>query len=100
MMHHLLSLHDASKGSHLWETDLLELLAASREFIAEGSTLPIRARVEKALEPFEFVTFCSTCLQIEIEGGFGPSHEGSKHCESGSIASGGDRAHCTCDVCF
>lgn len=44
---------------------------------------------------------CETCKLIhEVYNGFGPSHEGSKRCESGSIASGGDRAHCTCSVCF
>lgn len=41
---------------------------------------------------------CPECA--EIGGGMGPSHDGSKLCESGSIASGGTRAHCTCDVCF
>lgn len=28
------------------------------------------------------------------------SHDGSRRCESGSIASGGNRSHCTCDRCF
>ena len=27
-------------------------------------------------------------------------HNGSRYCESGSIASGGSEAHCTCDLCF
>lgn len=40
---------------------------------------------------------CAACLP---PGVFGPSHDGSPRCESGSIASGGKRAHCTCDVCF
>ncbi len=40
---------------------------------------------------------CPTCAKYK---GFGPSHNGSRHCESGSIASGGDKAHCTCDFCF
>jgi hypothetical protein len=31
---------------------------------------------------------------------FAPRHEGSVHCRSGSIASGGTHAHCTCDTCF
>jgi len=31
---------------------------------------------------------------------FKPSHDGSKRCESGSIASGGNRSHCSCDTCF
>lgn len=39
---------------------------------------------------------CPTCFR----GGFAPSHDGSSRCESGSIASGGSRAHCSCDVCF
>lgn len=43
---------------------------------------------------------CDTCEDIEEMGGFGPSHNGSPRCESGSIASGGTRAHCTCDTCF
>jgi len=43
---------------------------------------------------------CMACVRIIKEGGFGPTHNGSKNCESGSIASGGDIAHCTCDVCF
>ncbi len=44
---------------------------------------------------------CKTCLEIANKhGGFGPWHDGSKRCESGSIASGGKIAHCTCDTCF
>ena len=34
------------------------------------------------------------------EQGMFPSHNGSAMCQSGSIASGGHKAHCTCDVCF
>ena len=29
-----------------------------------------------------------------------PSHCGSTFCQSGSLASGGTRAHCSCDSCF
>jgi hypothetical protein len=43
-------------------------------------------------------TECKTCQ--EIAGGFGPSHNGSPNCESGSIASGGNKSHCSCDTCF
>ena len=39
---------------------------------------------------------CSTCKR----NGPGPSHEGSPHCRSGSIASGGTKAHCSCDTCY
>jgi hypothetical protein len=31
---------------------------------------------------------------------FAPSHTGYAFCRSGSIASGGTHAHCTCDSCF
>ena len=44
---------------------------------------------------------CALCREIrEKHHGFGPSHDGSRNCQSGSLASGGQRAHCTCDVCF
>lgn len=32
--------------------------------------------------------------------GPGPSHNGSRMCKSSSIASGGTRAHCSCDYCY
>jgi len=38
---------------------------------------------------------CAFCLDVD-----GPRHEGSSRCESGAIAAGGDKAHCTCDVCY
>lgn len=40
---------------------------------------------------------CPTCM---LKDKIKPSHDGSKLCESGSIASGGNRVHCTCDICF
>ncbi len=43
---------------------------------------------------------CGTCENIKKDGGFGPRHDGSTLCESGSIASGGERSHCSCDTCF
>lgn len=39
------------------------------------------------------------CEGCKREGMY-PSHNGSSMCKSGSIASGGNKAHCTCDVCF
>jgi len=49
-------------------------------------------------------TVCATCQAYWDErwsrGGIAPNHMGSKLCRSGSIASGGDREHCTCDACF
>jgi hypothetical protein len=44
---------------------------------------------------------CKWCEDIASkDDGYGPSHRGSIRCESGSIASGGRRSHCTCDTCF
>ncbi len=40
---------------------------------------------------------CVTCAE---RWDFRPSHWGSLSCQSGSIASGGTHAHCTCDACF
>ena len=36
----------------------------------------------------------------ECRRGTPVSHNGSARCRSGSIASGGTRAHCTCDTCY
>ena len=38
---------------------------------------------------------CATC-----DAGTPVSHFGFVHCRSGSLASGGRTAHCTCDGCF
>jgi hypothetical protein len=48
-------------------------------------------------------SWCATCDSQESGGSpfrTGPSHDGSEFCESGSIASGGQRAHCRCDECY
>ena len=58
---------------------------------------PVDLVVERSEERAQKAA-CQQC--IEIGTGMGPSHNGSKGCESGSIASGGTRSHCTCDVCF
>ena len=46
-------------------------------------------------ESREIYENCTSC-----QARFGPSHNGSRNCESGSIESGGKRSHCTCDTCF
>lgn len=53
-------------------------------------------RVKKYESKMSNGTYCSQCER----GGFGPTHDGSRFCKSGSIRSGGNKAHCTCDVCF
>jgi hypothetical protein len=44
---------------------------------------------------------CARCEAQQLNGGHGPSHEGSRLCRLGeSIASGGEEAHCACAACF
>lgn len=57
------------------------------------------------VRPRDFQSDCEECNSQYIEQlttGIwrGPSHSGSPSCESGSLASGGHRAHCSCDTCF
>lgn len=52
---------------------------------------------EKEKELWQQEEKCSICAMPDT---MKPSHNGSKNCKSGSIASGGKRAHCTCDICF
>lgn len=63
---------------------------------------PTVAEVKEAQRKYEkYKKDCITCKQIKEDyRGFGPSHNGSINCSSGSIASGGRRAHCACDTCF
>ncbi len=65
--------------------------------------MPVKQRVGfgdgKSIRQSEDAARCVQCERNK-NGDNGPSHDGSVRCESGSIASGGDRAHCTCDVCF
>ena len=48
---------------------------------------------------------CKYCIDIyrkAINEGklFAPPHSGSARCKSGSLSSGGNKAHCSCDMCF
>lgn len=58
--------------------------------------------VAEIQEPDEngFVPGCRFCDTLKNGDGWGPSHFGSSGCRSGSLASGGRNAHCTCDGCF
>jgi hypothetical protein len=74
---------------------VVEVIDDKREVIA------LRARRDEADEIVKACTECRGCRQhwSRSHGG-GPKHNGSRMCESGSIASGGKNAHCTCDTCF
>lgn len=67
------------------------VLAASTMFDLDDDETE-RLRADTATRPD-----CRTCA---LPGTFKPSHNGSVSCQSGSIASGGKNAHCTCDTCF
>lgn len=56
-------------------------------------------RIMMRRRPPHLVDGCEACDRL-ADGEMGPSHNGSTRCESFSIASGGHREHCTCDVCF
>jgi hypothetical protein len=71
---------------------------------------PMRSSISHLLLSEEYSECCETIHAIETDGCFtcanilpgslAPTHNGSKRCQSGSIASGGDNAHCSCDICF
>lgn len=60
-----------------------------RRMIATGSIDPTCERCQREVMALEHPAHA-----------FHPNHAGSRYCQSGSIASGGHRAHCTCDTCF
>lgn len=48
----------------------------------------------------EYLAVSDTAPVMTKDPGYGPSMRGSKNCKSGSVASGGDKTHCSCDICF
>ena len=46
----------------------------------------------------QIVEACGYCQKYK--GQMAPSHFGSAWCQSGSLASGGHRSHCSCNSCF
>ena len=77
------------------KNDVITVPGFSEETIAE-----IKAEVDAEMARREAEGYyCETCLSIK-NGEFGPTHKGSAHCQSGSIASGGTKAHCSCEECF
>ena len=71
----------------------LELMDSQKRVlqIVEGKVVP-------NTKPFENFPE-SNCYECRHPNG-GPSHNGSSRCRSFSIASGGHRAHCSCDTCY
>jgi hypothetical protein len=74
--------------------DLTHACAWVQGEIDQRSRFDEWARAERE---FHAPSDCPTCADPET---FKPSHRGSTRCESGSIASGGQHSHCSCDVCF
>jgi hypothetical protein len=78
---------------------------------ANGRQMMVAERVYKGYGPgcseTNHVGTCTCDLPptCKVEGctyssQYGPTHDGSSYCKSGSIASGGTRAHCSCDYCY
>lgn len=62
---------------------------------------PIRDRVELATtDAMLWDELSEEGVQLDHPRPHGPWRDGSSACESGSIASGGTRTYCTCDICF
>ena len=57
-----------------------------------------KLRAENARLRSEIEHLCPAC--IKYAGQMNPGHFGSQFCESGALAAGGTRSHCTCDFCF
>ncbi|MCK5609410.1 hypothetical protein KAR91_46485 [Candidatus Pacearchaeota archaeon] len=70
----------------------MKTLCTAQECIETGCSFPDCLDKESR----EIYDNCPGCQR---EGMY-PSHNGSVMCESGSIASGGTKSHCTCDMCF
>lgn len=78
---------------------LSEAWAYGHDLLGRWS-LPLRFRVMRASDDAPWaMSACPTCPSY-VAGELAPSHMGSPSCKSGSLASGGNRAHCTCDGCF
>ena len=94
-------IHPDSLGVKVYEVEQVKV--ACGKYAKEGELY--WSRVTPGIEPFtsrqaaeNFMSelSCKTCAR----GEFGPTHNGSTRCKSGSIASGGNKKHCSCDVCF
>jgi hypothetical protein len=63
--------------------------------------LTLDDRIERSrTDELEFDKLRDEGVDLRHPRPFGPTRNGSSLCESGSIASGGHRTYCTCDVCF
>lgn len=58
-----------------------------------------RANRDDAVAMMKLLDSCPDCVASHMQGAR-PSHFGSPNCFSGSLASGGNRAHCDCPVCY
>jgi hypothetical protein len=77
----------------------------SREEIGDLESWGFLAHDEDGMAGFGYSSLTDKGrLALECAGcrhtGMNPSHRGSKRCQSGSVASGGTRTHCSCDTCF
>lgn len=88
------TLADGLTGYGYGKTETDARAAASKSFQEQVELSRIYVEADRRGE-------CRTCAAIRIlHHGFGPSHDGSRNCKSGSIASGGNITHCTCSPCF
>lgn len=77
-------------------TDLTKCLVPDTLFsLRTMATVLMTRHTEARAARLAIYEACPGC-----RGDYGPSHSGSADCQCGSLASGGEKAHCSCDRCF
>ena len=92
------TLTEAGQRAYRWGfSDCLNLFAIWRDDVQRiGARETDIREIHKQLRREIEKAGCTQCQQTGMQ----PSHFGSERCESGSLASGGETAHCSCDTCF
>lgn len=82
-------------------TWLVSLLSERGDVLDYGEAPTLEAALAQLVVTLEAVAAgqCAQCARAPHDPGT-PNHDGSDRCRSGSIASGGTNAHCTCDTCY
>lgn len=84
----------------IWGKDEADLLAEIKSFEEELEIEPDFSYEDYSTKAFQAFQPLSAAQILSKTFATEPSREGSKNCEAGSVASGGDKTYCTCDTCF
>lgn len=92
------ALYESWVGNGIRHSHLGEAWAAGADLLSRWNGPTDFRIMREGLDVPYAVWSCNTCRTYANQ--MHPSHAGSSQCESGSLASGGNRTHCTCDACF